>query len=462
MRRCWPGLLALADTHEDAAGLLLLRFLKDPDVLSGRLSHEELREKKRQAEQEVEQRLDASEAFKAWAHSPVLEVAEWIGSILGAIGLVAGVAGLIRLGLRAGLPAARAAFRGSLRPVMVKMRRAVRRVKRPSRRATTPRRRSHSTQDTVTRAQPASRSPVERPGPSSTPGRRTSPGQSASPPRVPEATTQSLPASPKRTVVEARAPEGLLPPTSLVRRWRPGDPVDASTARGTVPSRTTLRERAWKNEAAKPGAADRHAPEDLRRMRKGRAPRTRADELEREPAGTRSGGKTPGKRSPGLDDSAGLRRGGGGRLERSATNPRSRTYTTSTGKRIEIRPSKRLPSGEGVTSWDGVVEYSTRGSRVDRRLAYYHEMLHGTLTPRLKPLQALRKGAYKKSELYRYVEEALAEANAQLRVHGLRGLPEAIRFPISNGYVTVNRVAGEAAAGAIVVGGVAYAVSDSE
>jgi len=84
------------------------------------------------------------------------------------------------------------------------------------------------------------------------------------------------------------------------------------------------------------------------------------------------------------------------------------------------------------------------------------------LTPRLRPLAALRKAAYKKSHLYKYLEEALAETNAQLRVYGLRGLPDAIRFPVREGYVTLTRVRAEAAAGAIIVGGIAYKVSESE
>lgn len=60
--------------------------------------------------------------------------------------------------------------------------------------------------------------------------------------------------------------------------------------------------------------------------------------------------------------------------------------------------------------------------------------------------------------MLRYLEEALAESYAQLRVNGIRGLPVGIRFPIANGYVTVRAVAIEVGGITIVVGGIVYAV----
>lgn len=74
----------------------------------------------------------------------------------------------------------------------------------------------------------------------------------------------------------------------------------------------------------------------------------------------------------------------------------------------------------------------------------------------------LRITAYKKSALLRYIEEALAESYAQLRVNGINGLPAGIRFPIANGYVTLRAVAKEAAigtaVGTVAAGGITYAV----
>lgn len=47
--------------------------------------------------------------------------------------------------------------------------------------------------------------------------------------------------------------------------------------------------------------------------------------------------------------------------------------------------------------------------------------------------------AYQKSDLCRYLEEALAESYAQVKVNGLRGLPEGLAFPIRNGHMKVNQ-----------------------
>lgn len=70
----------------------------------------------------------------------------------------------------------------------------------------------------------------------------------------------------------------------------------------------------------------------------------------------------------------------------------------------------------------------------------------------------MRVAAYKHSELVRYLEEALAESYAQLKVNGISGLPTGIQFPIANGYVRLERVLKEAAIGTVAVGGVTYGV----
>ncbi len=66
--------------------------------------------------------------------------------------------------------------------------------------------------------------------------------------------------------------------------------------------------------------------------------------------------------------------------------------------------------------------------------------------------------AYNKSSFLRYLEEALAESYSQLRVNGLCGLPTGIKFPIKEGYVTIQAVAAAGALGSIVIGGVTYNV----
>lgn len=98
--------------------------------------------------------------------------------------------------------------------------------------------------------------------------------------------------------------------------------------------------------------------------------------------------------------------------------------------------SSMLGRGEGVTTKFGKIRYSTRGTQTEQELALYHEKVHQFLTPKLKVLLRRRaewriKG-YAKSQFLRYVEEALAETYAQLRVNGLKGLPDGIMFPLDN------------------------------
>lgn len=51
----------------------------------------------------------------------------------------------------------------------------------------------------------------------------------------------------------------------------------------------------------------------------------------------------------------------------------------------------------------------------------------------------------------------------QLRVHGFAKALGALRFPLSNGYVTISQLAGEGVAiGAITLGGVLFHVSISQ
>lgn len=68
--------------------------------------------------------------------------------------------------------------------------------------------------------------------------------------------------------------------------------------------------------------------------------------------------------------------------------------------------------------------------------------------------------AYQRSAFLRYLEEALAESYAQLRMDGsLRGLLFGVSFPVKNGYVTISQFAGEGIAiGNIAVGSVQLTV----
>jgi hypothetical protein len=122
-----------------------------------------------------------------------------------------------------------------------------------------------------------------------------------------------------------------------------------------------------------------------------------------------------------------------------------------------------LPPGAGSTNKFGDIVYSTAGTAEDQALALFHERVHSFLSPKLLPLRELRAdvgmSGYQDSELLRYLEEALAESYAQLRVNGIKGFPAGVRFPIKNGYVTLSGVVKEAKIasaiyiGTIIVGG---------
>jgi hypothetical protein len=108
-----------------------------------------------------------------------------------------------------------------------------------------------------------------------------------------------------------------------------------------------------------------------------------------------------------------------------------------------------LPAGQGATSAYGDVRYSTAGTATEQQLARLHELVHSFLSPRLALFRTFRArlavSAYTRSAILRYLEESLAESFAQIRVNGLAHLLTGIRFPISNGYLTLQQLACEGA-----------------
>jgi hypothetical protein len=102
-------------------------------------------------------------------------------------------------------------------------------------------------------------------------------------------------------------------------------------------------------------------------------------------------------------------------------------------------------------------------SLTEQRLTLYHEWVHRSLMPKVGPMRQLRAqlraSAYWRSSLLRYLEEAMAESYAQLRVRGMHQVVVGIRFPIQGGYVTMSQLGTEGAAvGNIVVGGSIFTV----
>ena len=132
-----------------------------------------------------------------------------------------------------------------------------------------------------------------------------------------------------------------------------------------------------------------------------------------------------------------------------------------------------LPKGWGRTDKFGNIRYSTQGTIKDQQLALMHEKVHSILSPKLIVLLNFRADvgmtAYLRSSLLKYLEEAMAETYAQLKVNGISGLPTGITFPVKEGYVKLWSLAPvpktpplplavEGAIGTVAVGGYTYAV----
>ncbi|MEP7337340.1 MAG: hypothetical protein ABI977_06310 [Acidobacteriota bacterium] len=131
----------------------------------------------------------------------------------------------------------------------------------------------------------------------------------------------------------------------------------------------------------------------------------------------------------------------------------------TTIRRPPVTGNPNLPPGAGSTTAFGEVTYSTAGSATQQQLALAHELVHSYLSPRLAMFRTFRArlsmSAYVRSAIMQYLEEALAETIAQLRINGLSGLLTGVRFPLRGGYALVTRanlMSEGAAIGTIVVG----------
>lgn len=181
-----------------------------------------------------------------------------------------------------------------------------------------------------------------------------------------------------------------------------------------------------------------------------------------------AGGKLGRKAVPVLEQAGGVMSRGAGWLEKKAGEAYEAAAEGLSGLKDKwfykpvVEATDYLPAGEGQTDAFGNVLISSLGSKTEQELVYHHEMVHQFLSPKFMPLRefraSARMSAYQNSSLCRYVEEALAETYAQVRVNGLSGVPTGLKFPIANGYVELKDVVTEAAAGTAVVGGVSYGV----
>ena len=116
--------------------------------------------------------------------------------------------------------------------------------------------------------------------------------------------------------------------------------------------------------------------------------------------------------------------------------PGQRYRPTTVASRAEI-------AGAGYTTSFGDIVYSSLGTARDRALVLAHEQVHQFLTPKLYLLRnfriAQRDASYFRSSLSRYLEEAVAETRALVRVDGLRQAMVGVRFPVRSGYVYLIR-----------------------
>lgn len=126
-------------------------------------------------------------------------------------------------------------------------------------------------------------------------------------------------------------------------------------------------------------------------------------------------------------------------------------------RRSSVTGDASLPAGEGITNDFGDVTYSTAGTATDVQQARVHELVHSFLSPRLRLFRTFRvrlaMSGYERSAILKFLEEALAESVARLAAHNVIGLIKIIRFPIAEGYVTLQELVSEGAEiGTIVVG----------
>ena len=139
--------------------------------------------------------------------------------------------------------------------------------------------------------------------------------------------------------------------------------------------------------------------------------------------------------------------------------------TPPAGVKPRITRPHVLPGGAlGETDWFGNIAVTRNQTFTEQRLTLYHEWIHSVLSPKTGPLlrlrAQLRASAYWRSSLLRYLEEAMAESYAQLKVQGVREALLAFRFPIRGGYVTVSQLGAEGTAiGTITVGSLQFTVT---
>ncbi|HKU41438.1 MAG TPA: hypothetical protein VJR89_24945 [Polyangiales bacterium] len=138
------------------------------------------------------------------------------------------------------------------------------------------------------------------------------------------------------------------------------------------------------------------------------------------------------------------------------------------GNQLQISRPARLPNNVlGTTVAYGGIQISRNQSLTEQRATLFHELVHRYFSPRTGPLRQLRAEisyyAYLRSPLLRYLEEAMAEGYAQLRIYGFAQAVRQVRFPLIHGYVTISELVAEGQLiGTVVLGGTQFRVYVSQ
>lgn len=135
------------------------------------------------------------------------------------------------------------------------------------------------------------------------------------------------------------------------------------------------------------------------------------------------------------------------------------------GNQLRLTRPASIPGGTlGTTDAYGAISIARNQSLGEQQLTLYHELVHRWFSPRMGPFRQLRAqvaiSGYNRSSILMYLEEALAEGYAQLRMNGVASAFGAYKFPLQGGYVTVSQLAAEGTAiGRIILGGAAFNVT---
>ncbi|WP_419804951.1 hypothetical protein [Terriglobus sp.] len=101
---------------------------------------------------------------------------------------------------------------------------------------------------------------------------------------------------------------------------------------------------------------------------------------------------------------------------------------------VEPFTAKLLVGKWGTTDPYGNITVDIRLPFKDGNMTIDHEMVHRFFAPKFGPFRHLRArvamSGYNRSAMLRYLEEAIAECNAQIRAEGIRGIVAGLRFPL--------------------------------